>query len=111
MNSWANINSDHTYQSFHNHAEWALSAVFYVSVPEVDANSKNGALTFQDFSSRSVNPNYRDLTHLFGERQRSLKVNTSDLVIFPSYLPHAVTPTYLKEPRITIAFNFLAIKI
>jgi uncharacterized protein (TIGR02466 family) len=109
MNSWGNINSGHTYQSFHTHAEWALSAVFYVKVPEVEENSRNGAIAFQDFSSRSVNPNIKDLKNILGERVKFLKVKQSDLVIFPSYLPHAVQPTYVEDPRITIAFNYLAV--
>lgn len=109
MNSWGNINSGHTYQSFHTHAEWALSAVFYVKVPEVEADTRNGAIAFQDFSSRSVNPNSKDLKNILGERVKFLKVKQSDLIIFPSYLPHAVQPTYVDDPRVTIAFNYLAV--
>ena len=63
-------------------------------------------LAFKDFSSRSMNPNYNELKNILGEKERNLKVKTSDLIIFPSHLPHAVNPTFVKEPRITIAFNF-----
>ena len=109
MNSWANINFDGTYQSYHNHADWALSAVFYVRVPNNIINEKDGSISFQDFSSRSMNPNYNELKNILGEKERNLKVKTSDLIIFPSHLPHAVNPTFVKEPRITIAFNFKTI--
>ena len=111
MNSWANINFDGTYQSYHNHADWALSAVFYVRVPNNIINEKDGSISFQDFSSRSMNPNYNELKNILGEKERNLKVKTSDLIIFPSHLPHAVNPTFVKEPRITIAFNFRTIPI
>ena len=49
MNSWANINFDGTYQSYHNHADWALSAVFYVRVPNNIINEKDGSISFQRF--------------------------------------------------------------
>jgi uncharacterized protein (TIGR02466 family) len=111
MNSWANINENASYQTYHNHAEWALSAVFYVSVPENLSQESSGSINFQDFSSRAVNPNFDELKHIFGERERKIKVNASDLLIFPSHIPHSVNPTYVDEPRVTIAFNFRAIPI
>ena len=111
MNSWANINFEGTFQSYHNHAEWALSAVLYVRVPENVANERNGSISFQDFSCRSMNPNFAELKHVLGEKERRIKVQASDLIIFPSHLPHAVNPTYVKEPRITIAFNFRTIPL
>ena len=110
MNSWANVNSQHSYHTSHTHPEFALSAVFYVKVPEVDEGTKNGSLSFQDFSSRTMNPNFDSLKNILGEREKFLRVKTSDLVIFPSYLPHSVPPTYVSDPRITIAFNYMAVK-
>lgn len=109
MNSWANINTNGTFQTFHNHADWALSAVFYVNVPSNMTKLEHGSITFQDFSSRSMNPNFADLAHVFGAKERRVKVSSSDLLIFPSHLPHSVLPTFVEEPRITIAFNFKAI--
>ena len=70
MNSWANINFDGTYQSYHNHTDWALSAVFYVRVPNNIINEKDGSISFQDFSSRSMNPNYNELKNILGEKEK-----------------------------------------
>ena len=64
MNSWGNINSGHVKPIISYSRRMGIISRLYVKVPEVEADTRNGAIAFQDFSSRSVNPNSKDLKNI-----------------------------------------------
>ena len=104
--SWANINVRATFQNIHTHSGWAMSAVYYVKVPEVEDKAQDGTIQFHNFSASQVNPNFDLLSSLLGNETRRISPKTGMLIIFPSHMPHSVLPSFSDDERITIAFNF-----
>ena len=90
---WANINSQGGSDRVHHHnanftpSEKLLSGVYYLKTP-----LDSGDICFLN---QSVPHEHFHLTP-----------KEKDLVIFPSYLLHYVTPNLSQEDRISIAFNF-----
>ena len=109
--SWANVNIGTTFQNIHTHSGWALSAVYYVRVPEVKDNTQDGTIQFHNFSPSQVNPNFAFLSNLLGNETRRIFPKTGMLIIFPSHMPHSVLPSFSDDERITIAFNFRYSKV
>lgn len=86
---WGNISSFGDYNSMHLHYREShrISGVIYLKVPK---NSGN----FEFLSPVELN--------LVGYHFPKVK----ELILFPSYLMHAVAPNLSQEDRISIAFNF-----
>ena len=61
-------------------------------------DTRSGADAYQD-------PTNRRLRTPFTAGNIDLDLQPGELVVFPSYLFHEVTPYYGDEPRITIASN------
>ena len=116
-NSWANVNSGNFASNMaHLHSGYHLSGVFYINVPQCDADSKGrkcdgneGNIMFKDprnrlFESNSLNK----LNFTFGQFNQALKIlpKNGDIILFPAWLHHWVMPSYNSEKeRISIAFN------
>lgn len=88
--AWATVHYDCISHLPHTHPENALSAVYYVSVPD-DA----GPIIFSD--PRGPLPPFDNTVTVFPK--------AGDLLIFPSWLLHQVGPTRGLQERISIAFN------
>eukprot|EP01012_Entosiphon_sulcatum_P015890 TRINITY_DN20856_c0_g1_i1.p1 TRINITY_DN20856_c0_g1~~TRINITY_DN20856_c0_g1_i1.p1 ORF type:complete len:248 (+),score=36.87 TRINITY_DN20856_c0_g1_i1:22-765(+) len=87
---WASVHANGSYHMAHTHPGAVVSGVFYVSVPEAAGN-----LVFED--PRGPLPPFDNrFVHEPAEDQ---------LVLFPSWLVHQVTPTAGESPRISISFN------
>lgn len=90
---WANINSHGGSDVVHHHnfsvdpPQNEMSGVYYIKTPE-----NSGQICF--------------LNQMVPHEHSPLTPKEKDLVIFPSYLLHYVTPNLSQEDRISIAFNF-----
>jgi len=90
IQAWATVHNDCVSHLPHSHPNQMVSGVYYVKVPK-DA----GNIVFDDprgplppFSNRII-----------------LQPSQGDLVLFPGWLIHQVSPTKGSETRISIAFN------
>jgi uncharacterized protein (TIGR02466 family) len=110
VNSWVNVNPPGTSNALHGHPGAYWSAVYYVD--DGDAGPDDGGeLFFQD--PRGVLPAMHDpllrfriegcLTAGYIE---SIRPSPGMLVVFPSWLLHAVDPFHGPRPRVSVAFNF-----
>jgi hypothetical protein len=101
---WVNILDSGGYQAMHNHANSFISGVVYLT-PTNDSSrtvfmkSPGGTdFSFKNDHSRVTTGQYN------AEKWISPSPEPGDLVLFPSYLMHAVPPNG-GERRITLAFN------
>lgn len=101
--AWANVNRQNQYNKMHNHPGFHWSGVYYVDMGDGDNEaSESGKIEFQDprgFASMVPMPGKP-----FGQTM-SLKPKAGSLLIFPSFIYHAVTPYTGDDKRISIAFN------
>ena len=93
----------------HNHPMASWSAVYCVRAGDrVPDQPESGLLRF--FDPRLGANSFRDpanaqLSAGFGLRPLELRLNEGQLIVFPSYLFHEVTPFYGSKLRITVATN------
>jgi uncharacterized protein (TIGR02466 family) len=93
----------------HNHPLASWSAVYCVRAGETVAEHPEGGL-LRFFDTRVGANAYTDpATHTlhrpFALRPLELRLEAGQLVIFPSYVFHEVTPFYGRDTRITVATN------
>ena len=98
---WAIINEEGAFNQRHHHGNSDLSAAYYLS-----AYDNCGDIVFYDPRPAplykhpiSKSPNKLNAS------VNSVKPEEGLLVLFPSYLEHAVNPNYSNEKRIVISFN------
>jgi uncharacterized protein (TIGR02466 family) len=106
--AWFHVTRRGGYFSLHNHPNASWSGVYCVDAGKPDAGERGGALTF-------VNPTLTSSMHLdagnasyagaFASGIRSLHMEPGQLVLFPSWVLHEVTPFEGDGERITVAFN------
>lgn len=112
ISAWANINRRGNGNASHVHPGAYWSGCFYVDDGGIDGHEdQGGALTFADprgplpiMATPNVKiglPGY--LTAGLGER---VLPKTGMLVLFPSWLSHAVSAYHGDGTRISVAFNF-----
>ncbi|MBO1255175.1 tetratricopeptide repeat protein [Alteromonas sp. 5E99-2] len=98
--SWSICLNDKGFHSSHVHPEGNLSAVFYVSLPDViGEESDMGHLVFGK-------PNFEVPSNL--EYEYKIKPKVGRLVVFPSYCWHGTIPFSSDEQRLTIAFDIIS---
>lgn len=110
VNAWVNINPPGTSNALHGHPGAFWSAVYYVDDGGAGLDD-GGDLVLQD--PRGVLPVMHDpllrfrvegcLTAGYAE---SIRPEPGLLVLFPSWLLHAVDPFRGDRPRVSVAFNF-----
>lgn len=112
VHGWANINRKGHHNVMHTHPGAYWSAVYYVHVPEQTSEMSHGG-DLEMLDPRGTLPIMYCPVLRFGIKGLTSagtselhKPKTGDLVIFPSWLPHAVTPYIGEEMRISIALNF-----
>lgn len=93
----------------HNHPMASWSAVYCVRAGEVRPDEPGSGL-LRLFDPRMAAGAYRDpanerLHAAFGLRTLDLRLEEGEIVVFPSYLFHEVTPFYGSDTRITVATN------
>lgn len=101
---WVNLLDTGGRQAMHNHANSFISGVAYLTPTHADARtvfmkSPGGTdFSFKNDHARAVSGPYNS------EKWVSPQPEPGDIVLFPSYLMHAVPPNP-GERRITLAFN------
>ena len=93
----------------HNHPMASWSAVYCVRAGATPADRPGSGL-LRLFDPRSGADGYRDpgnanLHSVFAVRPIELRLSAGQIVVFPSYLFHDVTPFYGGDTRITVATN------
>jgi uncharacterized protein (TIGR02466 family) len=93
----------------HNHPLASWSAVYCVRAGEsVAQHPDSGLLRFLDVrqgANAYLDPANATLQRAYALAPVELKLEAGQLVIFPSYLFHEVTPFYGNDTRITVATN------
>ena len=100
--SWLNITKPGGFHHKHSHANSIISGVFYISTEEDDK------ITFTD-----PNVKVRELIkfepkeyNIWNATNWFFPVNNNELILFPSWLNHSVTPNEkATTDRISLAFN------
>lgn len=101
LNSWVTIYPPGTYVPEHVHSNSMLSGVFYAKVPEGSGN-----IIFKDPSAVAK-------TMFIGDYNQfptvptvyTHPVQTGQMIIFPSWLPHLTEVNRSTEDRIMVSFN------
>ena len=107
--TWFHITRHTGYFVAHNHALASWSAVYCVQDGTDAANESRGGL-LRLFDTRAGADAYLDsgnqrLRQPFIVGNLELQLQPGQLVVFPSYLFHEVTPYYGSNTRITVASN------
>jgi len=95
---WGNINPKGGFNFTHVHPSGWLSGVYYIQLPE-----KNNEIVFQDPRSSRMMDFQR--SSLIKDEYFSHYPKVGELLLFPSWLPHFVTPNTSEQNRISISFN------
>ena len=104
--AWLNVNDSrqcHNTEHVHDHV---FSGVFYLSAPEESGKFviSNPAINrMWDGCKLAQNKNQ------FTGEQIKIEPVEGNIMIFPSYLPHAVETNNHDEERISISFNLIAL--
>jgi uncharacterized protein (TIGR02466 family) len=105
--TWFHVTRRTGYFVAHNHALASWSAVYCV---KNDADSADAGGLLRLFDTRAgadafQDPAIRRLRQPFVVGDLDLQLQPGQLVVFPSYLFHEVTPYYGTDTRITVATN------
>jgi len=100
--SWFNINEPGSNHHRHYHPNSIMSGVIIITNPE-----NSGLLVFSSPHQRDLvmETNKKSAGTPFNDGIFSPKQDVSSIVIFPSWLEHAVSKNMSNENRLTIAFN------
>ncbi|MDB5693393.1 MAG: hypothetical protein JWO81_2456 [Alphaproteobacteria bacterium] len=106
LDAWANVNQTGAANAPHSHGASFWSAVYYVRVDE----GEGGELVLNDPRMPMIEMHapflyFRDMG---GERLVRLRPNAGQILLFPSWLVHSVTPWQGEGLRISIAVNLSA---
>ena len=98
---WAIINKKNSFNVMHNHQNCYLSASYYVRKPE-----DSGDITFFDPKEAKTYrfPKIEKYTE-YSAGTVTIKPEEGDLLIFPSYLYHAVGENLSDDNRVVVSFN------
>ena len=106
--SWFHLTRTGGYFAAHNHPNHSWSGVYCVRHDGDDPDSDSGRLTFLNpniASNRYVDAGNARLQRPFSGAPLMLRLEPGQLVLFPSWLYHEVTPYEGETERITVAFN------
>lgn len=101
--SWCHITTRGGYHDMHIHPNSSWSAIYYVQAGQSDVSTRSGLNRFYS----PWNTNYSDIGTRYCSEVSSIDIPPLDgnLVVFPSWIPHAATPYHGESPRVIIAFN------
>tara|TARA_B100001939_G_C16901697_1_gene600281 strand:+ start:754 stop:1329 length:576 start_codon:yes stop_codon:yes gene_type:complete len=103
---WCNVNYKYNWNVIHNHGQHHLSAVYFVQKPK---DSGNLALRDPRAILTAGWGSWTDNFYKINNEDAIMYLNSidKDLIIFPSFLDHFVTPSNSEKERITVAFDIL----
>ena len=101
LSAWANVNRRGHFNKAHTHPGATWSGVYYVDGGDTDPDAEGTALHLSDpcpTRSSAFFPDFSGANILF-------RPEPGLMIMFPSYLPHAVPPHAGDGTRISVAFN------
>jgi uncharacterized protein (TIGR02466 family) len=106
--AWFHVTRKGGYFGPHNHPLHSWSGVYCVSHGSDDPDGDSGKLTM--INPHATSTSYFDMAVAqmktpYSMGHRMLRLTPGDLVLFPSWVLHEVTPFEGEQPRITVAFN------
>lgn len=96
--SWINITEKNQFQHFHSHPPFDVSGVFYYSAI---GDGTDGEIVFKHPSLAASNSKILDSV---GNKVK-YKAEKGKLLLFPSFLEHAVNLNLTNHKRISLTFN------
>ena len=100
--SWLNITKPGEYHHEHSHANSIISGVFYISTEEDD----KFAVADPNFKIKDILKFEPKMFNMWNSNNWIFPVNNNELILFPSWLAHAVHPNIkATRDRISISFN------
>lgn len=103
---WANVNRRGDFNAMHTHPDAILSGCIYLKVD----SPEQGAIQFLDAREGSPTSHWRcytrlnDSTELTGQAV-TITPREGDILFFPGWLRHWVTPNLTDQERVSVAFN------
>jgi len=101
LSAWANVSRRGDFNRPHTHPGATWSGVYYVDHGETKPDAGGAAIHLFDPNPARTNIFFPDLS----ASSVVLKPEPGLMILFPSYVPHAVLPHRGDRPRISIAFN------
>ena len=105
LSAWANVNSSGHFNNVHYHVGGFWSGVYYV---QTGRKTEQGVILFRNPTSSSALANTipapQEMRDLFPS-QMAFQPEPGQLLIFPSWIDHWVTPHFEDQPRISVAFD------
>ena len=102
---WRNTYTKGGFQEIHDHFEGAdVSGCVFLE----DFNPDAGKFYFYNRHASEINVKWRHLIvgdDLIGMLSKVIAHSAGDVLLFPSYVLHGVTPHKLRRPRTTVSFN------
>lgn len=102
LHAWVNLNTAGSFNRVHTHPGATWSGTYYVDAGDPPADAAEGTpIQFLDPCQGRANtflPSLVPSSHL-------IRPEAGLMILFPSYLPHAVLTHHGGRPRISIAFN------
>lgn len=103
---WANVNGQFNFNAMHIHADALMSGVIYLKVARED----QGVIQFFDAREGSPAAYWRCFMNLPDETEMTQGVVTvtpreGDILLFPGWLKHWVTPNLTADVRVSVSFN------
>lgn len=105
--AWFHITRRGGHFGLHNHPMASWSGVYCVD-PGASTSKSGGLLSFPDPNGAAAmfkDPANQNLRLPYSQQTREYFLEPGQLLIFPSWLPHQVTPFAGEGVRITVAFN------
>jgi uncharacterized protein (TIGR02466 family) len=97
--SWLNYTNTKQFHHEHNHPNSILSGVFYFS-----ADENEDTICFRKEEYKQIQILFKGAND-YNTYQTDIKVQTGDLVLFPSNILHFVPQVQTSKTRISLAFN------
>jgi uncharacterized protein (TIGR02466 family) len=103
---WANINRRGDFNALHTHPDAVLSGAVYLKIER----SEQGVIQFLDAREGSPTTHWRCYMRLEEATPLTTEVHTvepreGDILFFPGWLKHWVTPNMTDDERVSISFN------
>jgi uncharacterized protein (TIGR02466 family) len=109
LQGWANVNRKGDYHTLHNHPHSYLSGTYYVNMPDQPALVKQrDDLSPGDISFFDPRPQ-ANMSAIAGDPQIDPEHRVTPapglLLLWPSFVHHAVHPNFAEQPRVSVSFN------
>jgi uncharacterized protein (TIGR02466 family) len=101
LSVWANVNRRGDFNQVHTHPGATWSGVYYVDHGEAEGAAPATSIQLFDPDAARTNLFFPELV----ASSITFKPEPGLMILFPSYVPHAVPPHSGDRPRISVAFN------